>query len=68
MLQCFRCPKSFHDKCAPKGIRRITKKFIICPAHKEETIQPLIKKKVKIEPPPQAPRKLKKNNNASDGE
>lgn len=36
MVSCLRCPKSYHDKCAPKGIKRITKKFIICPAHKDD--------------------------------
>ncbi|CAD8205649.1 unnamed protein product [Paramecium pentaurelia] len=70
MIQCLRCPKSYHEKCAPKGIRKVTKKFVICPAHKEELIQPIIKKKVKIEPTQstQLTRKLKKINNGSDVE
>lgn len=50
MLQCLRCPRSFHAKCLPKGIVKKTKKYMICPAHKEESVQqPLIKKKVKTE-------------------
>lgn len=39
MVSCLRCPKSYHDKCAPKGIKRITKKFIVCPAHKDDLPQ-----------------------------
>ena len=35
LIQCFRCPSSYHFRCLPKdNVVKINKKAIICPEHK----------------------------------